>query len=240
MMRLATVRRRQPRVPLVGLCGAKYLTETQATAILRAMARPARRTKHDTQPLALHDRAMDDLRYIRKTMERAAAFTAVPGRGGVAMGVTALLAAAAATGQPTEGRWLATWLVGAALATGMASWATARKARMAGVQLFNGPGRRFALSFLPPVIAGAALTWALYDYGATQAIPGMWLLLYGAGVTTGGTYSVRIVPIMGLCFMVVGAAALASPRAWADIYLAVGFGVLHIVFGVAIARRYGG
>lgn len=204
------------------------------------MSRPARSTRHDDQPLALHDRAIDDLRYIRKTMERAAAFTAVPGRGGIAMGVTALLAAGVAAGQPTEGRWLATWLVCAALATGMAGWTTARKARQAGVQLFDGPGRRFALSFLPPVLAGAALTWALYGHGATEAMPGMWLLLYGAGVTTGGTYSVRIVPVMGLCFMAVGAAALVSPRAWADIYLAVGFGVLHIVFGVAIARRYGG
>jgi hypothetical protein len=98
----------------------------------------------------------------------------------------------------------------------------------------------FGLSFLPPVIAGAALTAALYRTGGAEAIPGAWLLLYGAGVVTAGAFSVRIVPIMGVCFMVIGVLALFSPASWSDAYLAIGFGGLHVAFGSAIARRYGG
>lgn len=203
---------------------------------MSALPQPDRRS----EPVALHDRAMDDLRYIRRTMERAGAFTAVPGWGGVAMGVTALIAAALASTQPTPTRWLAVWLGAAAVAIVIAVWASARKARRAGAPLFDGPGRKFGLSFLPPVVAGAALTAAMYVGGTTHELPGVWLLLYGAGVVTAGTYSVRIVPVMGICFMVLGVAALFSPDAWGDVFLAAGFGGLEIVFGVLIARRYGG
>jgi len=196
--------------------------------------------QQNTEPVALHDRAIDNLCYIRKTMERAGAFTAVPGRGGVAMGLSAVLAAVLAARQPTLERWLAVWLAEAIVAIGIASWTMAVKARRAGVALFDGPGRKFGLSFLPPVLAGAALTAALYRAGGAEAIPGAWLLLYGAGVMTAGTFSIRIVPIMGLCFMVVGALALFSPAAWSDAYLGIGFGGLQVVFGGAIARRHGG
>lgn len=196
--------------------------------------------RRESEPIALHDRAMDDLRYIRQTMERAGAFTAVPGRGGVAMGCAALAAAVLASAQPTAGRWLAVWLVTAVVAVAIASWTMARKARRAGMALLEGPGRKFALSFLPPVVAGAALTAVLFRSGAVSAIPGMWMLLYGAGVVTGGTFSVRVVPVMGLCFMAVGIAALFSPTWMGDIYLAIGFGGLQIGFGIEIARRHGG
>ena len=193
-----------------------------------------------SEPIALHDRAMDDLRYIRQTMERAGAFTAVSGLGGVGMGVAALSAAVVAGGQPTTGRWLGVWLIAAAVAIAIASWTTARKARRARMALLDGPGRKFALSFLPPVLAGAALTAVLYENGAVATLPGMWLLLYGAGVVTAGTFSVRVVPLMGVCFMALGVAALFWPAPGGDVYLGAGFGGLHIVFGAAIARRYGG
>lgn len=193
-----------------------------------------------SEPVALHDRAMDDLRYIRQTMERAGSFTAVPGWGGVGMGVVAIVAAIVAHAQSDVEHWMAVWLAAAVLAIGIASFASARKARNAGVPLLDGPGRRFALSFLPPVAAGAALTIAGYLGGYVTALPGIWLLLYGAGVTTAGTYSVRVIPVMGLCFMALGVFALLTPPAWGDAWLAGGFGGLEVVFGVVIARRYGG
>lgn len=190
--------------------------------------------------VALHDRAMEDLRYIRRTMEQAGSFTAVPGWGGVAMGLTALLAAWLAHGQPDEGRWLAVWLIEALVAVAIAAWSVVRKAKRVKLPLLSGAGRKFVLSFLPPVVAGAALTGALYRAEDIATIPAMWLLLYGAGVVTAGTFSVRIVPVMGLCFMLAGVAALLSPAAWGDAYLAAGFGALHMVFGALIARRHGG
>ncbi|MBI4543669.1 MAG: hypothetical protein HY703_00560 [Gemmatimonadetes bacterium] len=194
----------------------------------------------EREPVELHARAMDNLRFIRETMERAGSFTAVPGRGGVLMGLTALLTALLAARRATEGAWLGTWLVGAGLAAGIAAWTVVRKSRAAGVPLLSGPGRKFALSFAPPMLVGGLLTLVLYRAGLVSVLPGLWLLVYGTAVVTGGAFSVRVVPVMGFCFMALGVAALFSPAAWGDYYMAAGFGGLEILFGVIIARRYGG
>jgi hypothetical protein len=182
---------------------------------------------------------MDNLSFIRRTMERATAFTAVPGWGGVAMGVIALGAAGLAWGRP-RGEWLVTWLLAAVLALAAGGWAMVRKARLGGTSVFSYSGRRFVLSYVPPIVVGALLTVVLVRAGLYTALPGTWLLLYGTGVVTGGAFSVRIVPIMGICFMALGAAALLGPPGWGDPLLAAGFGALHVVFGLVIARRYGG
>jgi hypothetical protein len=206
------------------------------------MNRPAedRHTGRESPPIALHDRAMDDLRFIRTALERAGSFTAVPGWGGVAMGVAALIGAAVAATRAEPLEWLLVWLGTAATGVLIGSAAVALKARRAGLPLLEGPGRKFALSFLPPAAAGAVLTVALFAAGAYALIPGAWLLLYGAAVLSAGTFSVRIVPAMGACFMAAGAGALFSPASWGDAWLAAGFGGLQIAFGIAIARRHGG
>lgn len=191
-------------------------------------------------PPALHDRAMDNLRYIRETMERASSFTAVPGWGQVAIGVTALAATYLAARQPTARAWLGTWVAEAIISLLIAGWLMDRKARALGAPLLSGPGRKVAFSLSPPMIVGALLTVVLFRAGLTAAIPGMWLLLYGTGVVTGGMFSVSIVPVMGICFMVLGAAALFAPSACGNWLMAAGFGGLHIVFGIIIARKYGG
>jgi hypothetical protein len=184
--------------------------------------------------------AMENLRFIRETMERSGAFTAVPGWGGVIIGVTALIAAIAASRMPTTQAWLLTWLGEVLVALLVAAWATQQKARAAKVTLFSGPARKFAISLSPPLLAGALLTVALYRGGLVSVLPGMWLLLYGVGVVTGGAFSVKVVPVMGLCFMAAGAIALFSPAAWGNGFMATGFGGLHVLFGIIIARRYGG
>ncbi len=189
---------------------------------------------------AQRDHAIENLRFIRETMERSASFTGVPGWGGVAMGVTALVAAVLAARQPTVAAWLTTWLMEAALAIVIGAWGVSVKARAANLPLLSGAARKFALSLSPPFVAGVLLTWALYRTGHTPLLPGLWLLLYGAGVVTGGAFSVPIIPVMGVCFMAVGAMALFSPASWGNIFLAAGFGGLQILFGIIIARRYGG
>ena len=195
---------------------------------------------HREHPVALDDRARDNLRFIRETMERAGSFTAVPGWGGIALGVTALGAAGIASRQTSSFGWLATWIAEAVVAIAIAVWTTFSKARASGTALFSGPGRRFVYSFAPPLLVGALLTVLLVRSGLTGAVAGVWLLMYGTGVITGGAFSIRIVPLMGLCFVVLGATALFCPWSWGNIFLAAGFGGLHIVFGAVIARRYGG
>ena len=180
-----------------------------------ASVRPIREAH--SEPIHLHDHAMDNLRYIRETMERAGSFTAVPGWGGVAMGVTAIAASWIAARQTNPTAWLATWLTEGALAIALGILAMQRKSRAAGLPLWSAPARKFVFSFVPSLAVGAALTIVLWNLGMVAVLPGMWLMLYGAGVITGGAFSVPVVPVMG-----------------------VGFGALHIVFGTVIARRYGG
>ena len=199
-----------------------------------------RLAKSTAQPPALHDRAMDNLRYIRETMERASAFTAVPGWGQVAIGVTALAATYLAARQPTARAWLGTWVAEAIIALLIAGWLMDRKARALGTPLLSGPGRKVAFSLSPPMVVGALFTVVLFRAGMTTAIPGMWLLLYGTAVVAGGAFSVQIVPVMGLCFMAAGILALFSPMAWSQWIMGAAFGGLHIAFGIPIARRHGG
>ena len=207
----------------------------------------------DRNPPALHDRAIQDLSFIRRTMEGAAAFTDVPGWGLVGIGLSALLTAALAQGQPTAGRWLAVWIGEAALAASGGTallWFKMRRYGRASAEVpLSVPARKFFLGLLPAIIAGAILTIAMIDGAALAApvaqgipatLPALWLTLYGTGIVTAGIHSVRAVPLMGVTFMALGAVAgIGSPAvgAWT---LALGFGFTHIGFGVWIARRHGG
>jgi len=189
---------------------------------------------------SLHGRAMDNLAFIRDTMEAAGSFTAVSGWGMVAVGVVAIIVAIVASMQQSVTTALNMWLAAAVLSPAIAMWAMVRKARSAKMPLLSGPGRKFVLSFSPPMIVGALLTLVLYRAGFVAPIPGVWLLLYGTGVVAGGAFSVKIVPVMGLCFMAAGVVALFAPMSWSHAILGAAFGGLHIAFGIPIARSYGG
>ncbi|MEM1054368.1 MAG: hypothetical protein AAGI52_02485 [Bacteroidota bacterium] len=232
---------------------------------------PLRRAQSAARPDAA---AHAHLRFIRETMARTGTFTAVPGWGGVAMGVTAIAAAVLASRQPTVSSWLSVWAGEALLGFAVGGWATLLKARRSSSPVLSGQGRKFFLGLLPAVLVGVALTLAVYgveaagsgkavsgsmsgDYSVTigqydpatmpvsgtvsmHLLPGLWLLCYGAGVAAAGTFSIRLVPMMGTAFMVLGAMALLAPSRLGDVFLALGFGGLHILFGVLIARRHGG
>jgi len=190
------------------------------------------------KPAELHVHAMDNLRYIRETIERAGSFTAVPGIGGMLMGSTALVAAWLA-GPAGGARWVAVWMTEALIAAAIGVAGAAWKSHRARLPLLSGPGRKFAAAFTPAMAAGALLTAVLFQHGMAALLPGLWLLLYGSAIVSGGSASVREVPLLGFCFMAAGAAALVEP-AFGRALLAVGFGGLHIIFGTIIAVRYGG
>ena len=199
--------------------------------------------------------AASHLRFIRETMARTGTFTAVPGWGGVAMGGTALVAAAVAAQQPTVAAWLRVWAAEALVGVLIGAWATVAKARRGGAALLSGQGRKFLLGLLPALLVGVALTAAVYGYEvgvgeyartaplstvSRHLLPGLWLSLYGAGVLAAGTFSIRPVPLMGSLFLLLGALALLAPAAWGDAFMAAGFGGLHVAFGALIARNHGG
>jgi hypothetical protein len=183
---------------------------------------------------------MDNLRYIRETIERAGSFTAVPGIGGMLMGSTALAAAWAASGQGHGPVWLSIWLGEALVALAIGIVGAELKSRRARQTLLSGPARKFVAGFAPAMLAGGLLTGVLYRPETSWMLPGIWMLLYGAGVVSGGGASVRVVPLMGACFMAMGALALLLPGISGDALLAATFGGIHIVFGTIIAVKYGG
>jgi hypothetical protein len=202
-----------------------------------------RRFHRSTRPTSepeVSPNIVEDLRFIRDTMERSAAFTAVSGWGHVLLGATAVAAAVLASRQASPFGWLRVWLAEALLAMAIGLLTCTWKANRRGLPLFSGPARKVALGLAPPVVAGAFLTFLLFRAGLVWTLPAVWLLLYGAGIMTGGAFSVPIVPVMGVCFMLLGGLAVLSPAAWGNWYLGIGFGGLHIVFGLLIAWRHGG
>ena len=206
-----------------------------------AQIQPLRQTDPaEREPVNLSDRAIDNLQFIRETMERSTHFTAVPGYGGMLMGVTAVVAAYIAQQQPTIREWLIVWLVEAALAFAIGLLAMWQKSKIAGQSLVSAPARKFAFGFAPPLIAGVAITFGLLRYGHFESMAPAWMILYGSAVVTGGAFSVRIVPVMGWLFIAAGAIAFALPASYGNILMGASFGLLHIVFGAIIAKRYGG
>lgn len=195
--------------------------------------------KTSLKVVSINDRAVRDLRYIRETMERAGSFTAVPGWGGVLMGVTAIAAVLLTRGMESREAWFYCWMAEAAIASAIGVLSTLRKTRMLKT-LLQGPGRKFAMSLLPAFVGGAILTVVLYQQQLFGLMPGIWLLMYGVGVMSCGTYSVKVVPLMGAGFMLLGTGALLVPWDWAQWFMAAGFGGLQIIVGGVIARRYGG
>lgn len=203
-----------------------------------AVVRPIRPLS--PEPIGLHTQAMDNLRFIRNTMENSASFTAVPGVGGMLMGATAIFAAFAAHFSRSPKAWLGIWGFEAILALAIGLGFAYRKAMRDGAPLLSRAFRRFVLALVPAVFVGALFTFVFYRAGISNLIPAMWLLLYGVGVSSGGAFSVRVIPLMGICFLGVGTVAALTRPFWADYMLAAGFGGLHILFGFVIARKFGG
>jgi hypothetical protein len=197
-------------------------------------------TSVTNEPINLGDRAIDNLQFIRETMERSTHFTAVPGYGGMLMGVTAIAAAYIAHQQPYLRDWLIVWLTEAGLAFAIGLLAMWQKSKIAGLSLISAPAKKFAFGFSPPLICGLVITLGLWRLGHFEAMGPVWMVLYGAAVVTGGAFSVRVVPVMGWIFIAIGAIAFALPSNMTNLLMGTSFGLLHIVFGAIIARRYGG
>jgi len=189
---------------------------------------------------ALHERAAESLEFIRDTMARSASFTAVPGRGGIVMGLIGVVAAMVASRESSDWIWLGIWLVAALVAAPIALVAMHLKARAHGITLWAGSGRRFMQGFMPALASGAILTWAIVRAGRFDLLPPAWLLAYGAGVLAGATASVPVLTWLGAGIMLLGVGATVTAGQWGDIWLGAGFGGLHIVFGIIIARKHGG
>ncbi|MCD9189518.1 MAG: hypothetical protein LUM44_24115 [Pyrinomonadaceae bacterium] len=196
--------------------------------------------KETRQPINIGDRAMDNLKFIRETMERSAVFTSVPGYGGILMGATAIVAAYIAHSQISIRDWLTVWLTEAILAFFIGLLAMWQKTKLSKTSLFSTPARKLIMNSLPPMLCGVFITLGLWRFGHFEVMIPTWILCYGAAVVCGGAFSVKVVPIMGWCFIALGAVAFFLPANTGQVMMALSFGVLHIVFGAIIGRKFGG
>ena len=184
--------------------------------------------------------AADQLRYIRDVMARSDAFTAIPGRGSMAMGGLALVATFVLAPYAYDGFWLWGWLGVAVLACLSGTIALVRKAQIHRVPLGSGSGRKFLLGLAPAVAGGVLMTIVLWQADAVQLLPGAWMLLYGVGVLASGAFSVRLVPLIGLLFMIGSVPAFFLPGTTPHWVFGGAFSLFHLSFGYLIARQYGG
>lgn len=202
---------------------------------------PIRREEtQNNEPVNIGDRAFDNLKFIRETMERSAVFTSVPGYGGMLMGATAVGASVFASQAANYRQWLIIWLTEALLAFAIGFLTMWQKSKNANDSLNSAAARKFALCLAPPLVAGIILTALLYRIGTLEFLPVVWLTLYGTAVVCGGVSSVKIVPIAGWCFVALGLISVFLPGGFGDLMMGIGFGGLHIVFGFIVARKFGG
>jgi len=192
------------------------------------------------QPVNIGDRALDNLKFIRETMERSTVFTSVPGYGGILMGATAIVAAYIAHSQASIRDWLTVWLTEAVLAFFIGLLAMWQKTKISKTSMFSTPARKLVMNSLPPMLCGVFITLGLWRFGHFEAMIPVWILCYGAAVVCGGAFSVKAVPLMGWCFIALGAIAFFLPANTGQLMMGLSFGLLHIVFGLVIGRKFGG
>jgi hypothetical protein len=163
----------------------------------------------------------------------------VPGIAGIAMGAVGITATGVASVPALGPYWLQIWLLAAIAASAIGVVLVARQ-QARGFILYRGPARKFVLSLCPSLLAGAALTGVFWQLGLTSLVPGMWLLLYGCAVLSASLMTsaamVRLIALMGALFVVYGLVAFQLPIRWHNYTLGLGFGVLHLLFGILIGR----
>jgi hypothetical protein len=190
-------------------------------------------------PAAIESRALGTLAYIRASIESSSSLD-VPGMAGIVVGVIGLLAAIVVSLPRGAPHWLGIWLFAAAAALALGGALIARQIAQRGHARYWGPARKFLLCLCPALLAGGVLTLVLSSAGSVALIPGMWLLLYGCAVLSASTVTTagvaRLVGIMGALFVALGSITFALPLATHAAMLGLGFGGVHIVFGLLIGR----
>jgi hypothetical protein len=190
--------------------------------------------------------AQENLLYIRQTLEAASQLTAVPGRSLLATGFLALagvLINGYVTGAPWNPRMdvrfsLTTWGIILGLSLAIVLVGIYRKSLQMRTPIHPPLLRRLLWSLCPALFLGALLTGLAVRTANMNWLPVIWLGCYGAAVTNGGMASVAPVRYMGLCFLLAAGGAAVFPPETGLLWIALGFGWLHIVYGAYIARRH--
>src|SRR5690606_8571925 len=192
---------------------------------------------------------------IRSLMERSSKVLSISGLSGVLIGIYALVGAAAAyymvygfdsqfayrdhyVTEPAIIRnlfWIALTVLLASLTTGL--WMARRKANKAGQVVWNASSKAMLLAMAIPLITGGLLALILLSKGLFGLIASTLLIFYGLALTSASVYTFKEVRWLGLLEIVLGLLALLLPGygLW---FWVLGFGVLHIIYGFIVHKKY--
>jgi hypothetical protein len=135
---------------------------------------------------------------------------------------------------------LQVWGMVLGVSIAIVSFGIYRKSRLTQTRLQPPLVRKLIWSLCPALFVGASLTHLAMRTQNQAWLPAIWLGCYGAAITNGGQVSVAPVRYLGLCLLATGALAAVSPQSLGLVWLGIGFGWLHLVFGAYIAWRHNG
>lgn len=198
---------------------------------------------------------LKDISEIRSIMEKSSRFISLSGLSGVMAGIYALIGAAIAynlvyTSQDlvydqliirdVRGNVFSLVLIAlsvltAALLTGI--YLTRKKAKKQGLKTWDESAKRSLINLMIPLIAGGILVVIFYQQGLIPMIAPLTLIFYGLGLINASHYTYRDIRLLGISEVILGLIASAV-IGYGLLIWALGFGVLHIVYGALMYFKY--
>jgi hypothetical protein len=201
-----------------------------------------------------NQRIQEDLESIRHLMERSVKFISLSGLSGILSGVYALIGAALAYYQIYSGEVvrtveyyqghipivrnliiIAVVVLVASLVTGW--WFSFRKAKKLNTRIWNETSRRLLMNLSIPLVVGGIFTLVLVYHGHYNVVAASVLIFYGLALINASSNLYEEVRYLGYCELVVGLIAAALPG-YGLYFWAVGFGLLHILYGSMMYNKY--
>ncbi len=204
---------------------------------------------------------LETLQSIRDIMERSQRFLSLSGLSGIAAGVSGLAASVVAYyymnqqfsllrederqydityskwGYDTFTFFFALAIVTLLVAVSSAYFFTHLKAQKQGKSIWNAASKRLAINFLIPLIVGGLVCLILLSRGYVGLIAPLTLVFYGLACLHGSKYTVEEVRYLGYFEICLGILALYFVG-YGLLFWALGFGVLHIIYGVIMYKKY--
>ena len=203
----------------------------------------------------MNNKNAEDLALIRSLMEQSSRFISLSGWSGVFAGTYAIIAAALAyflfkeNGidyfEPTRTSYataalmqlLAIGLVTLFLAVFTGIYLTVRKSRKKDLAIWTTTSKRLIINLFIPIVVGGIFCVALYVHSSMTLIAPATLVFYGLGLINASKYTFNDIRYLGYCEIILGLAALFLVG-YGLLFWALGFGILHIIYGIVIQRKY--
>lgn len=216
----------------------------------------------ETAPLTLYCKVLlimnnpkDDLQHIRQMMEQSSRFISLSGLSGVVAGVIALAGAGLAYYFMLQNgidytdnvrnlapydllKQLVLMAIGVlVLALGFGIWFTVRKSKKQGLSIWTSATKHLLLNLFVPLAAGGIFCAALLYHGSVGYVAPATLVFYGLALVNASKYTYSDIQYLGYCEIFLGLVAMFL-IGYGLIFWALGFGVLHIVYGLVMYQKY--